>query len=264
MQLAFAHANGFPPGVYRQFLSALEGALDGASLVAPLLESPASTPAHERWSKLARQFAAVAHKQAAGALIGHSMGGYLALEAACAVSGVRQVILIDAPIPVGWRGALLTVAKATGLSYRFGPAPVAARRRDQWPTREAARTHFASKPFVQRWAPGVLEDFLDHALVPHPEGGLTLAIARAIECDLYAHLPHERARRALESLRGRGVLVQFVAGVDSDEVRLAGRRSNQLLFAPHWHVLPAGHLVPLELPQACAQLVAQLLKPPRA
>ena len=76
---------------------------------------------------------------------------------------IRDVVLIESPIPTGWRGHTLTFAQLTGFAYKSGPAPIAARRRDSWPSRAAAREFFAGKTFVKAWADGVLDDFIEHA-----------------------------------------------------------------------------------------------------
>jgi pimeloyl-ACP methyl ester carboxylesterase len=45
-------------------------------------------------------------------LVGHSMGGYLAAMAALRLPRrVDQVVLIDSPVVMGWRGALVSVTR---------------------------------------------------------------------------------------------------------------------------------------------------------
>lgn len=257
--LVFAHANGYPPGVYTRFLSALAGRLPQHRIQAPPLETPPDLRASRRWPWMLDQLVQTVAASGAEILVGHSMGGYLCLQAAVARPAVCAVILIDSPIPTGWRSAVLSLAQLTGLAYRAGPAPIAARRRDRWPSRSAAGEHFASKAFVQRWAHGVLDDFLDHALVHDHDAGLRLRIPRHVERDIYAHIVHRAARRALTALRRRGVPVHFIAGEHSEEIRLAGQAENRRLFSPHWHSLPTGHLIPLEAPGACAERIAEIL-----
>jgi pimeloyl-ACP methyl ester carboxylesterase len=188
-------------------------------------------------------------------LVGHSMGGYLALQVAARhPERFSDVVLIESPIPTGWRSRLLTFSQLTGLAYRAGPAPIAARRRDTWPTRAAAKQFFAEKPFVQRWAPGVLDDFVEHAIVAANDG-VTLRVPRDTERDIYANIVHRHARADLHRLTRTAVNVSFIAGKFSEELRLAGAADNERLFAPRFSVLPHGHLIPLEAPSACAAAV---------
>ncbi|MGL5002196.1 MAG: alpha/beta fold hydrolase, partial [Casimicrobium sp.] len=163
------------------------------------------------------------------------------------------------PIPRRWRAGLLSFSQLTGLAYRYGPAPIANSRRDRWRDRNEARAHFASKAFVQRWASGVLGDFLAHAIVER-ESGTTLAIPRASERDIYANIVHAPALNALRKARAAGVEVHFIAGSVSEELRLAGRDGNRALFSPNYLELEdIGHLIPFEAPSQCARAVLDSL-----
>lgn len=259
LHLTFFHANGYPSGVYRQFFEGLER--HAQVHAPPVLDSAPDCAAHRRWPAMLDQALSLTQSRVGGrhVLVGHSMGGYLALQAAARhPEVVSAVVLIDSPIPTGWRGKLLSVSQLTGLAYRAGPAPIAARRRDHWSSREGAREFFAGKAFVQRWAPSVLDDFVAHALVPAADGGVTLRVPRNTERDIYAHLVHGSALRALQRLRRSGIRVYFIAGTESEETRMAGYAQNERLFAPHFHALPTGHLIPMETPAGCAALVLKL------
>jgi hypothetical protein len=210
-RIAFAHANGYPPGAYGIFLDALRGEAVVSELSAPFLETPPELRARKRWPLMLELFERHLQKHPAQVLIGHSMGGYLALQAAAKGEFVQAVVLIDSPIPTGWRSGLLVFAKAIGLSYYAGPAPIAARRRERWPSLDEARAYFQSKVFIQRWAPGVLEDFLAHGLTADNQGGYRLTVPRAVERDIYAQIAHTHARAALSRLKRRGVPVHFIA-----------------------------------------------------
>jgi pimeloyl-ACP methyl ester carboxylesterase len=264
LRIAFFHANGYPPGVYSAFFRSLRTQLNGRGdiAVAQLLATPDAMKPTLRWPHMLGIAQQRAAQSDANVLVGHSMGGYLALQVA-ASSGARieRVVLIDSPIPRLWRAGILSFSQITGLSYKFGPAPVAERRRDRWPDRAAAKAHFAAKPFVKRWAAGVLDDFVLHALRDNAEGaGVTLTIPRNTEREIYAHLVHSQALDALHRIRNAGVRVSFVAGGDSEEMRLAGYASNKALFAPRFtEIEDAGHLIPFEQPERCAQEVMYAL-----
>ena len=260
LHITFLHANGYPTGVYRQFLAALTV---HATVDAPaILETATDSAANQRWP-LMLDHAIASIKTSASeqrVLVGHSMGGYLALQAAARhPAHISHVVLIESPIPSGWQSAVLSFAQMTGLAYKSGPAPVAARRRDAWPTRNAAQEFFAGKAFVQRWAPGVLHDFIEHALVDGRDGGVQLRIPRNTERDIYANIIHRKALSAVHTLRKRNVRVSFIAGEHSVELRMAGSASNERLFGQRFQRMPHGHLIPLEAPQACADAVIRAL-----
>lgn len=264
LHITFLHANGYPSGVYRQFFAALR---EHATLHAPaILETAPDSAAHQRWPMMLDQaldalqtLPPSLNKRLRHVLVGHSMGGYIALQAAARhIDTIRDVVLIDSPIPTGWRANVLTFAQLTGLAYKSGPAPIAARRRDRWPSRAAAREFFAGKAFVQTWANGVLDDFIEHAIIDCADG-VTLKVPRDTERDIYARIVHRSARKALRHLQRASVNVSLIAGERSEETRLAGFDDNERLFAPRFTRLATGHLIPMEAPQACADAVLRAL-----
>lgn len=261
--LVFLHANGFPAGSYRQFLSALES--QARVIAPPAIETPADMEGRRRWSRMLHQAVAevrqAAERHGPVALVGHSMGGYLSLLTAARLPAhVRDVVLVDSPIVTGWRKSVFETLRFTGLSRRGGPAPVAARRRDRWDSLELAHDYFAGKAMVRHWAPGVLEDFLACGLATDDGGNVSLRIAREAERDIYAYVPTHRAWQAYQALRARGTTgLHMITGTRSREMELAGRGINRRLFGADWHELPTGHLIPLEQPLACAEKVAACL-----
>ena len=73
-------------------------------------------------------------------LVGHSMGGYVSLLAACKKPGLAQsVTLVDSPVVGGWRAHALHMAKVTGLAPRVSPGHISAKRRERWPSRTASK-----------------------------------------------------------------------------------------------------------------------------
>jgi pimeloyl-ACP methyl ester carboxylesterase len=260
-RLFFLHANGYPAGVYRVFLDLLS-ACRTVHVIDTIGTEARHRPGHG-WRRMRAQVMDCIEALPDGplVLVGHSMGGYLAAMAAARLpQRVSQVVLIDSPMVLGWRATLVSAAKATGLTWKLGPAPVAARRRNHWASREEARAHLGGKDFVQRWAPGVFDDFIRSGLHEHPGGGVTLVIPRETERDVYATIAHRDALLAVRRLRARGTPVGFIAGSHSEETRLAGREQNRRFWGRDWVELPTGHLVPMEAPEACAHAVLEMIE----
>lgn len=260
-RLLFLHANGYPAGVYRAFLDLLATRWTVHAIDTIGIEAQ-HRPGHG-WRRMRAQVMDCIDALPDGplVLVGHSMGGYLAAMAAARLpQRVSQVVLIDSPMVLGWRATLVSAAKATGLTWKLGPAPVAARRRNHWASREEARAHLGSKDFVRRWAPGVLDDFVHAGLHEHPGGGVTLAIPRETERDVYATIAHRDALLAVRRLRARGTPVGFITGSHSEETRLAGREQNRRFWGASWVELQTGHLVPMEAPEACARAVLEMIE----
>jgi pimeloyl-ACP methyl ester carboxylesterase len=167
----------------------------------------------------------------------------------------RCVVMLDSPVVAGWRAYLWRAVKALGLRERLSPGGLARRRRNVWPSRAAAYEHFIAKPIFRAWAPGALDDYLDHGLKPHPDG-VQLRFDRDVEAAIYSTLPHDMDR-ALR--RPFPVPVGFIAGTDSTELRQAGLAATRRLVGPNLVMIEGTHLYPMEKPQLTAQLTREMI-----
>ena len=185
------------------------------------------------------------------------MGGMLSLMAAKARPDlVRGVVLLDAPVVAGWRAFFLRVARHSALAERASPARFSVRRRNVWPDAEAAYQHFAAKEIFALWGPGVLRDYMQHGLVPHPDG-VTLRFTREAETAVYRGLP-DHIGKMVQS--GFPVPVGFIGGINSDECRRAGMAATRRLVGAHYMQIGGGHLFPMESPGIAAAAVHELIQ----
>lgn len=258
--LVFVHANGFTAGSYGVLLDHWRAR--GWRVIAPeRLGHDTAYPVTSGWHRLRDELLAFvrrARPEARVVIVGHSMGGYLALLAASAAPAlVSAVVLLDAPIVAGWRSHGFRLLKVTGLIRRGGPGKVSARRRDHWPDLDAARTHFAARAPFTSWDPRCFERFLQHGLECAPGGDVRLAFHRDVETRIYNTLPHH-----LQPLLRRHPLrcpVAYIHGRRSVEARQLGLRFVQQLAAAHWRTIEGSHLFPFERPEATAAAVDDLL-----
>lgn len=197
-------------------------------------------------------------------LVGHSLGGYLALMAACRRPGrFASVLLLDAPLFDGWRAHSVHAMKLAGLMRRVSPGRVSRTRRWQWPSREAARAHFAAKSAFARWHPAVLDDYIAAGLEADPEqpaGGVRLAFRREVETAIYNQLPHTLA--AVARRHPPRCPVGFVAGTRSAELHQTGLAATRALTRGHLRWIDGSHLFPMERPDETAAAVLQWLAAP--
>src|SRR5471030_138722 len=189
-QLHFAHANSYPAGTYRQLFELLSADFDIQAL--DMHAHNPRYPVTDGWPALVEEYIAelTARYTAPVILAGHSLGGMLSLMVAKARPDlVRCVVMLDAPVVAGWRAFFWRMIKMSGSAKKVPPAKFAIKRRNVWPDAEAAYQHFASKDLFAAWAPGVLQDYMECGLKPHPDG-VQLSFTREIETEVYATLPH--------------------------------------------------------------------------
>jgi pimeloyl-ACP methyl ester carboxylesterase len=153
---------------------------------------------------------------------------------------------------------VVRLAKATGIGERYSPARVSRRRRESWPSAEAAYEHFAAKPAFARWAPGVLRDYIACGTEEHADDGASvqrLAFARDVETAIYRSLPDHIAR--LLRTHPLRVPAAFVRGSRSEEVRRVGLAATRRLTHGRISTVEGSHLFPFERP---AETAAEVLR----
>jgi pimeloyl-ACP methyl ester carboxylesterase len=253
--LHFSHGNSFPAGVYNRYF---EGLRDGFEVHAiDMVGHDDGFPVTDGWPGLVAQLIAQLESyQQPAVLVGHSLGGMLSLMAAKQRPDLaRCVVMLDSPVVAGWRAWLLRVAKARRWDDNFSPAKSSQRRRTVWPDAAAAYEHFASKDIFAAWAPGVLADYIEHGLMPHPDG-VQLRFSREVETAIYRSLPHHLGTLMQAPFP---VPVGFIGGTDSLELRQAGLGATRKLVGSHFRQIEGGHLFPMESPALAAQLTRELV-----
>jgi pimeloyl-ACP methyl ester carboxylesterase len=255
-RIVFSHANGFPAGTYRLLFEAWRAA--GVEVFAPeKFGHDPRFPVTSNWPHLRDELIHfIDHDVGAPAfLVGHSLGGYISVLAAARRPDLAQgIVLLDSPIVAGWKARAVQFAKATGIGERLSPAHVSKRRRQHWPSAEAAYAHFAAKPAFARWAPGVLRDYIASGTEPEDgaaeAAGHRLAFDRGIETAIYNALPHQIPR--LLRTHPLRCAVAFVQGAQSNEVRRVGLAATTRLTHGRISTLDGTHLFPFEHPAATA------------
>jgi pimeloyl-ACP methyl ester carboxylesterase len=253
--LHFTHGNSYPAGAYGRLLEALRDDFDVRCT--DMLGHDARYPVGDNWHTLVDELIAqLEHYGTPAILVGHSLGGAVGMLAAFKRPDLaRCVVMLDSPVVAGWRALAWRAAKTLGLRYRLSPGGVAQRRRQVWPSRQAAFDHFFAKPMFRAWAPGALDDYLEHGLKPHADG-VQLRFSREVEAAIYSTLPHDMDRILR---RPFPVPVGFIAGDDSQELRQAGLGATRRLVGANLVTIPGTHLYPMESPQLTAQLTREMI-----
>ena len=201
--LLFAHANGFCASAYKQILAPLSPMFD---VVAIDLRGHGHSQLHTKklmggqsWALYRDDIVAItdALQTALGIdqnrpliMAGHSLGATASIFAAKELleTGRRPAARICAIEPVMMPRVLTAVPKI--LQRRIlkrGPLVKGARaRRGIFTSREAAYERYQAKKPFDRWAPGVLADYLQDGLIDEVGDGARLACAPKWEAGNYA------------------------------------------------------------------------------
>jgi pimeloyl-ACP methyl ester carboxylesterase len=272
--IVFSHANSFPASTYAVLFRSLRARGFNVRAVEKFGHEPAY-PVTSNWPHLVQQLADFAgpeierHGQPAW-LVGHSLGGFLSLMCAArhpalGGHGVKGVLLLDSPLLGGWRARTVALAKHTQLVGSISPGKISRKRRNTWPSAEAALEHFQHKKAFARWEPQVLRDYIEHGTVDvqTPNGiQRMLAFDRDVETAIYNTLPHN-----LDRLLRRHPLrcpVAFIGGTQSQEMKQVGMSMTLKVLGKNpgdrLQMIEGSHLFPMEHPQDTAALIDKALR----
>jgi pimeloyl-ACP methyl ester carboxylesterase len=259
--IVFSHANSFAAATYGVLFRQLRSR--GFLVKAPdkFGHDPAY-PVSNNWPGLVQQLHDFAAREVDKAgepafLVGHSLGGFL--SAMCAARHpqlARGVLLLDSPLLGGWKSHAVRAAKRTQLVGSISPGAVSRKRKNRWPTREAALEHFAHKKVFARWDPQVLADYIAHGT--HDEDGQrVLSFDRDVETTIYNTLPDN-----LQGMLKRHPLrcpAAFIGGLQSEEIGQVGMAMTLRITEGRVTMLDGSHLFPMEKPLATAAAIEAAL-----
>jgi pimeloyl-ACP methyl ester carboxylesterase len=259
--IVFSHANSFAASTYGVLFRQLRAR--GFTVKAPdkFGHDPAY-PVSNNWPGLIQQLHDFAAREVdktgePAFLVGHSLGGFLSILCAARHPQLaRGVLLLDSPLIGGWKSHAVRAAKRTQLVGAISPGAVSRKRRNRWPSQDAALEHFRHKKAFARWDPQVLADYV--AQGTHDEDGQrVLSFEREVETRIYNTLPDNLA----------GVLkrhplrcpVAFIGGLQSEEIGQVGMAMTEKVTAGRITMMDGSHLFPMEKPTATAAAIEAAL-----
>lgn len=254
--LVFAHANGYPPGSYRRLLQPLAGHFEVTGFRHRPLWSGEPAPPRADWQQFADDLnhALARTTDRPVWLMGHSLGGVVALLAALREPArYRGLVLLD-PVFLGWRQTLALNFAPLGQLRRLPMIRSALRRPEQFADRQAAFEFHRGKRAFRGLSDAVLWDYIEAGT--HSEAqGVRLAWSPAWEAAVYSSVPLVWPR-----LRRLRLPTLGLRGETSDILTPAAmRRWGRLQPGAELDALGGGHLFPLEQPEATAERVADFL-----
>ena len=183
--------------------------------------------------------------------VGHSFGGAVTFMAAQADPAAFGSLLLMEPI-------LITRAAMQHAGHDpDDPGPMARaarRRRPVLASREQARQSLSMSPAFVDVVPQAVEDYLDHGYRELEDGRLQLKCPPDIEADVFSMGPVDPALRAepvaLPTVLQRGSNGWFPAQLyDAFAPLMPNARREDV---------PAGHLIPMEIPERTAATILEL------
>jgi pimeloyl-ACP methyl ester carboxylesterase len=172
----FLHATGFNAETYRALFTALDPSLDVVAMDARghgLSKAPADPKKLRSWDPFRRDLEALVETlEQPVVLAGHSMGATVSMDlAASRPDLVRGLIMVDPVIVPPRFVATAIVARALGFSDRIIPiAKVAAKRRMEFPSKEAAVENFIGKGAFRTWRREWIEAYVEGGTVATADG----------------------------------------------------------------------------------------------
>jgi len=254
--LAFAHANGYPPGVYRAFLEALTSSCRVSAFRQRPLWSRHPAPLRANWHLLADDLCRALRARREGPvwMVGHSLGGVVSLLAVLRDPGLfRGLILLD-PVFLPTRQALPLNLVPRSRLHKLPLVRKTLGRPERFASREEAFAFHRGKRAFARFADEALWDYVQEGTRPGGEG-VELLYSPAWEAAVYASVPLIWPRLLRLRLPTLGL-----RGEHSDILSEAAlRRWQRLQPGAELHTCAGGHLLPLEEPRATAEYVLDFL-----
>ena len=189
--LHFAGPNAYPPRVFKRFLGELAQEYRVTAVHHRPLWPGTKPDEMQDWRLIAedmiRFFDQQGMRQAIG--VGHSLGAVTtALAATLRPELFGALVLID---PVFMPPNVIEMMQANPAAAWETPLVKGAlRRRNRWPSREAAFDHFRGKRVFGGWSDAALRDFVAEGLTIDAETAeTTLTFSREWEAQFYANVP---------------------------------------------------------------------------
>ncbi len=273
----FAHANGYPPEAYRTFLTPC---VDDFQVMALSLRPfwPGSDPDRLKdWKDFRDDFlifldelesnqSLSGHSNIGSSqvlAVGHSVGAMTILMAAIERPKLfRAIVLIEPVLFPLWQGAIMRALAPFNLLRRVHPLIRGTlRRKVNFPSREVMFTNYRGKRIFKGLSDDVLRDYVAGLASDNSDGTVDLKYSPAWEAKIYetSGIPDAYVWRNLSKV---SCPVLVLRGGDSEilKPRLVQSMMKKLPEGRAYSQPEAGHLLPLELPNRTASLIADYIK----
>lgn len=209
-----------------------------------------------QWATFCRDWIRVAEhlvEREGGALalgIGHSLGATTTLLGASERPElVGRLALVEAVIPV--RPDRRDAARLARLERLIAGA---AKRRSRWPSAAAARAHFGTHPFFERWRAEALDLYVGQGLRSRRDGSVELKCPGAVEAAIFENAQGLDAYAVAETVRCPSTWVWARGG---DFPRELYEGAVQRMKDARLVDVEGGHMVPMEAPERVVEAILE-------
>ncbi len=251
----FAHANGFPPEAYQQFLAPFQKKYQIVTSKFRPLWGGQNPSELKSWNTFADDMIRFLDEQGLKNIIGmgHSLGGVSTLLASIKRPDLFSKIILLDPVIFDKSYMKLINLVPDSLKKKIIPiAKVAMKRKDHWDSKEDVYESWRKKRVFKKISDSVLKDLVDCAVISNEKGKVKLAYSKEWETQVYITAP--LIFKKVKKAKTRMIVVKGEqSDVITDEVWNAWQQTqlnNTFISFPF-----TGHLLPLEEPQALANKI---------
>jgi len=253
----FAHANGYPPKGYSQFIQPL---LKNHRVIASEFRPLWRNQNHRNlksWNNLSDDLIHFLDTQRMKKIIGmgHSMGGTISVLAALKRPDLFEKLILIDPVIFSKRNMWITQIFPNSILKKLIPiAKISAKRRDSWKTKEEVYELWRKKKVFRKFSDQVLKDFINAAVVPDKNGGVTLAFSKEWETQIYVTAPY-----IFSQMLKLDIPIIAVKGESSNVVtpELWEKWQTAQPLNQFFEIKNTGHLIPFECPKDLAELLLE-------
>jgi pimeloyl-ACP methyl ester carboxylesterase len=268
--LVHAHANGYPPLVYRSFLEHFLDSYQVKGIYLRPFWTGTNPEALSDWRVFRDDYLAELPTlldkipESSRTLIGmgHSLGAVTTLMAAIKIPETfRALVLIEPTIFPAWQGNAMRLLAPLRLFRHLHPLiRRTLRRKTSFPDRETMFQNYRSKGIFRKIPDPVLRDYVAGLAAEKPDGTLTITYPPLWEARIY-ETGGSVDRYVLENAGRVTCPTLILRGEESDTLgaRITARLVERLPLGEGITLPAAGHLLPLEAPERAARLVLDFL-----
>lgn len=255
----FAHANGFPPKTYRQFLEPLSESYKVIAIKhRPLWqENPDST---SDWQQVTNDLIQFLDSQNLKNIVGvgHSMGAVATMFASAKRPDLFSHLILIEPVFILPKHQFTFSLIPSFLKKTMNPMIKGAlKRQDNWANRQTVFDSWRSKRVFSKMSDESLWDYVNAGTLLDEKGQASLAYSKYWEANYYGKIP--KIWGALKKIK---VPTLGIRGADSNTIfpeawkKWKGIQKEGTFLEMEGY----GHLVPVESPLELSEMVLNFLK----